>query len=699
MTSDDGDGDGRGVPGLRAGREGRRPDLPERKPGTPSTRYSPEAKAEILRDLEVSGLGLVAFCREHGLNTKSVCSWRKAYAEHGDAGLLPRDNRRNLGGRSGRVVPADERRALLEAFFALKLPRAVFAKQYGVSLGTLSRWIRAYEEHGPKGLEPKPRGRKPGSGSKPVLPAPVREQVLTTKRRFPSFGMRKIRDYLKRFFGIKVSAGGVASTLKREGIEPLEVKKKRKRGTDRIRRFERARPSELWQTDITSFVLTRHSTRVYLVVFLDDHSRYVVAWGLTTRASAAWVCEVVMEGVARFGKPKEILSDQGPQYFAWRGKSAFQKLLDREGIRHVVARAHHPQTVGKCERLWETVSREFWERAKPQDLTDARARMAHFFNHYNHFRPHQGLDGALPADRFFGAHDALRATLEEQQTLGELELALHESPRKPVYLMGQVGEHKVSLSAQDGQIRFLTEQGLIEQMGLDQVGVSPPIEPKRVEHKTKENHDEGQRARRDPESGDGGRDAAARAPDAQAALSEHAAPGDRGEGPAGCGESGGDPEGARSVRIDPGAVAGQDQQAADRTLAGAGAAAGLAVESASAVGNDRGPVGPTADPDADARRHGSGGDRARIAGPGPDCATQRDREAEAGLGRESASERAAQAIPADDPPARGDATCAAHDEVPSHATQAEPAAPASQQASAGGSAGGCFTSRGDGSST
>ena len=48
------------------------------------------------------------------------------------------------------------------------------------------------------------------------------------------------------------------------------------------RRFERARPGELWQTDITSFVLRRQGRRVYLAVFLDDHSRFIVAWALAT---------------------------------------------------------------------------------------------------------------------------------------------------------------------------------------------------------------------------------------------------------------------------------------------------------------------------------------------------------------------------------------------------------------------------------
>jgi transposase InsO family protein len=77
-----------------------------------------------------------------------------------------------------------------------------------------------------------------------------------------------------------------------------------------VRRFERARPGELWQSDITSFLLTRHRQRVYLTVFLDDHSRYIVSHSLRTRQTSDLVTETLLDGIARFGKPKEVLTDQ-----------------------------------------------------------------------------------------------------------------------------------------------------------------------------------------------------------------------------------------------------------------------------------------------------------------------------------------------------------------------------------------------------
>jgi hypothetical protein len=41
-------------------------------------------------------------------------------------------------------------------------------------------------------------------------------------------------------------------------------------------------------------------------------------------------------------------------------------------------------TLGKLERLWETLKRELWDRVHPRDLGEARERVAHYFSHYEH---------------------------------------------------------------------------------------------------------------------------------------------------------------------------------------------------------------------------------------------------------------------------------------------------------------------------
>jgi transposase InsO family protein len=383
-------------------------------------------------------------------------------------GSTPPGGRLGRGEGTSRTYTPEERRWALEAWEKSGLGLEVFARQWGISGPTLREWKKAYDRAGPKGLEhPTATGRT--RGAKP-LAAPVAAEIVETKRSFPDFGLRKIRDYLARFAGLRVSAGGVRAVLAREGVPRTEPPKRRGRGRPAVRRFERAAPGELWQSDITSFRLARESRPVYLIVFLDDHSRYVAAWGLHLRQTSAIAMETLLDGVQRYGKPREVLTDQGRQYFAWRGKTAFQKLLDREGIRHVVSRAHHPETLGKCERLWETVGRELWDRAHPQDLAEARERLGHYFHHYNFFRPHQGLGGMVPADRFFGAESEVRRAIEKTISKNALRLALGERPRKPVYLVGQVDGEVVSLHGERGRLVVATKEGS-KQVDLAELGI------------------------------------------------------------------------------------------------------------------------------------------------------------------------------------------------------------------------------------
>jgi len=356
---------------------------------------------------------------------------------------------------------------------------------------------------------------------------------------------------------------------------PTRPRRKKK---ELVRRFARSKPGELWQTDITSYVLTRSHVRVYLTVYLDDFSRYVVSWSLATHQKSALVCEALMDGIERFGKPEEVLSDQGRQYFAWRGKSDFQRLLVREGIRHVVSRTHHPETLGKCERLWETIGVELWERAQPQDLGEARERLGHYFAHYNHFRPHQGIGGLVPADRFFGAEDALRTSLEGRMGEDELGLALSRTPRKSVYVFGQVGDQQVSLHGERGRIVLVTSEGVSKELALEDLGL--PQTEKRHERSDAA----GQRER------DGAADAAR---EEAAGLPAAASGAALGAGPVGGSERGGAREGAHDVRVGTVDVAGPEEPLAGGERALAAAAAGVAALPVGAVGYARRPAQAT----------------------------------------------------------------------------------------------------------
>jgi hypothetical protein len=229
----------------------------------------------------------------------------------------------------------------------------------------------------------------------------------------------------------------------------------------------------MWQTDLFTFVLKRQNRRVYLVAFMDDHSRFITGYGLHGSQSTELVIEALRAGLAAYGVPAEILTDNGTQYVTWRGKSQFSRELEKLGIRQIVARPKRPQTLGKIERFWGTLWRECVESAVFLDLSDARQRIGLFIDHYNFQRVHAGIEGLVPADRFFGAASEVLNTLKQRVAANALELARHGVPKKPFYLTGQLDGKPFSVHGEGDRVILHQAGQTREEIEL----VPPPTPP------------------------------------------------------------------------------------------------------------------------------------------------------------------------------------------------------------------------------
>jgi len=376
--------------------------------------------------------------------------------------------------RGKRLVKPDEakkqpftppqRLLILDSWQRSGLPAKDFGALVGVTAHTLYAWKKQFAEHGPAGLMDQPRGTAKGSR----LPELTKRTILMLKEANPSWGCQRISDALLRGPALPASPSAVSRVLHEAGYQ-LEESPTRPH-PDKVRSFERAKPNQLWQTDLFTFMLKRQNRRVYLVAFMDDHSRFMVSYGLHASQSSALVLEVLRAGIDSYGTPEEILTDNGSQYVTWRGKSAFTKELEKRGIRQVVAKPRRPQTLGKIERFWGTLWREFLETAVFVDLADARTRIGLFMDYYNFQRSHQSLEGLVPADRFFGAAVDVRRTLDERVAANALELARQGVPKTPFYMTGQVAGQAFSVHA-EGERVILTREGQERQ----EVELVPPV--------------------------------------------------------------------------------------------------------------------------------------------------------------------------------------------------------------------------------
>jgi len=340
--------------------------------------------------------------------------------------------------------PADVMKTAAAMVVEQHLTALQVARELKIPYTTVSDWARRYREDGT--FEARPR-RSAAVRRSPLVSKidPRRQAVIDVKHAQPHAGARRIRDVVKRFFGLGTSETTVRRVLKDEGLAQKREPGKPK-AQPKVKRFERAEPNQLWQSDLFTFLLRKHE-RVYVAAFMDDHSRYLVSLVMAHHQKSSLVMEALERGIADYGAPREILTDQGRQYTAWRGSTAFEEELRRHGIAHVKSRPHHPQTCGKIERFWKTMWEEFLSRTVFADFDDCQRRSMLFVQHYNFQRPHQGLEGLTPADRFFRSAPQVRAAIESTVAANALRLSKEQPARPPFYLVGRLGDRDLAINA------------------------------------------------------------------------------------------------------------------------------------------------------------------------------------------------------------------------------------------------------------
>ncbi|MFI6604865.1 IS481 family transposase, partial [Nonomuraea sp. NPDC050536] len=293
------------------------------------------------------------------------------------------------------------------------------AGRYGVSRQSVHTWVRRYQDGGLAGLADRSHAPK----AHPMqTPAAIEALICELRRAHPRWGPRTLLWELgRRRVEPLPSRASIYRVLVRNGlVEPVA----RRRRRENYRRWERPGPMQLWQMDIMGGLLLADGSEAKLITGVDDHSRFCVIASVVARPTGRLVCAAFAEAMRAYGVPLEVLTDNGKQFTGRfggpkAGEVLFERVCRENGIklRHTAPRT--PTTTGKIERFHQSVRRELLAEALPfASLEAAQAEMDAFAEHYNTGRPHQALDMAFPADRFF-------AERSDGQRRAERELPLH----------------------------------------------------------------------------------------------------------------------------------------------------------------------------------------------------------------------------------------------------------------------------------
>lgn len=185
--------------------------------------------------------------------------------------------------------------------------------------------------------------------------------------------------------------------LNRENIERLKP----------LVRFVAKYPNELWQADIQGKMWLPHLGTAYLILVIDDHSRFILGGKWFSNQTQINVFRVWYHCLFVWGLPKKMLQDKGSQYkanarYSQTGEyaqSTYQFYAKTLGIELIFAKK--AQTKGKIERFFRFIQRDFVrENTDVKSFEELNRKFFSWQVKYNEEFKHSGIgmDKRTPAD-------------------------------------------------------------------------------------------------------------------------------------------------------------------------------------------------------------------------------------------------------------------------------------------------------------
>lgn len=289
------------------------------------------------------------------------------------------------------------------------LPTKKTLEELDVPRATFYRWYLHYQVDGYPGLtNKKPKARQIWNR----IPEEVKEQVVELALVHPEKSCRQIAWLFVDEMGYFLSESSVYRILKSYDLvkspvfQMIPAKDKFEKPTRQV--------NELWQTHFTQFRVVNWGW-YYLSTVLDDYSRYILAWKLSSTMGVEDVQDTLEMALEKSGlqsarvrhRPR-LLSDNGPAYLS----KDLAKFIQRKRMEHVRGAPFHPMTQGKIERWHRTMKNvvKLQNYYSPEELERS---IAEFVDYYNQERYHESLDNLTTADAYHGRREEVQTRREQ----------------------------------------------------------------------------------------------------------------------------------------------------------------------------------------------------------------------------------------------------------------------------------------------
>lgn len=260
---------------------------------------------------------------------------------------------------------------------------------------------------------------EPGVSERDLLLMNLIDEIFTED---PTYGKRTIAYIITKYKKIPVGKQHVRTLMIKMGINPICPQKKRDTSIPNkqhqvypylLSGLAIVRSNQVWSTDIT-YIKLKHGF-CYLVAIIDWYSRYVISWELCNTMDLDF-CLRAQERAYALATPEIFNSDQGSHFTSPR----FTALPLSLGVQISM------DGKGRCldnifiERLWRTVKQQDIYIKHYESVVECRSGLNKFFQKYNNYRPHQGINYQTPAEVYFGQNK--KPAFEEQINIPNFNL-------------------------------------------------------------------------------------------------------------------------------------------------------------------------------------------------------------------------------------------------------------------------------------
>jgi len=268
--------------------------------------------------------------------------------------------------------------------------------------------------------------------------------------KYPQWGGEKLSRYLIKNNICYLSPATINRIIKR--LQGTIEEKKLKIAV----KYEFINPNNAWSMDFLEFNWGMH--KLYILTVMDDNSRYVLNWNITTQPKLSMVTKLLKETFAIHGALKIVKTDNGPQF-----RKEFSDFLEKMGIEHYPSPYYRPTFNGKTERQNKELRFAAEKAARTKTLEECIFTIGNSIHEYNYIRPHEALDGLTPYEKFSGSEKTIK---EKVRSFKEQEFRR----RKNKYQKG-----KILIPGQSDPQEVQKELVLLDRDGNKSQGIIVPV--------------------------------------------------------------------------------------------------------------------------------------------------------------------------------------------------------------------------------